>query len=556
MKIQLKQLIFHLLQELIKKGTFVPCSPNFVVEVPKLKEHGEYSTNVAMLMAQSQKTNPRKIAEVLKEELAKNELFERIEVAGPGFINMWLKPSCYQEALKGVLELGQDYGRSQIGKGKRVLIEYVSANPTGPLHLGHGRGAAFGDTLSRILEFCSYEVTREFYINDAGRQVRLLGLSIYSRYRQRKDPSYPFPEEGYHGTYVEDLLNEILTQVDLEALDPEEAVKLCARLGKELMLKEIREDLEGFQVHFDVWTSEEELYRSKKVEMAINTLKDKGLIYEEEGAVWLRTTAFGDDKDRVIRKSDGEYTYFASDIAYHWDKWQRGYDLAIDIWGADHHGYINRVIAALSCLGIPKEWLQVLLIQLVKLWSKGEEIKMSKRAGTYVTLKELISEAGIDATRFIFLTKHNDTTLDFDLDLAKRQDTENPVYYIQYAHARISSILRKSPYKDFDKTDITTEILKKLTLEEEIELIKGILDFPYVIEEIAKTFEPHRLTYYLWELSSQFHRYFNLGNKEPDKRVICSDEETSIARLALVVALRNVIYRGLTLLGVKAPEAM
>lgn len=556
MRRQIKEILTQVLGELTDKGAFVKTSPNFVVEIPKLKEHGEYSTNLAMALAQSQRTNPRKIAETLREGLLKKGVFERIEVAGPGFLNMWIKKESYHKELWQVLAFGEAYGRSAMGRGKRVLLEFVSANPTGPLHLGHGRGAAFGDTLARILSFCSYDVTKEFYINDAGRQIRLLGLSIYSRFRQRKDSSYPFPEDGYHGAYIEDLLDQILLRVNLEGMKEEEAVEVCAEIGKELLLEEIKRDLKAFKVEFDKWTSERELYIQRKVESSLERLTQLGFIYEHEGAVWLRTTSFGDDKDRVLRKSDGEYTYFASDIAYHWDKWQRGYDMAIDIWGADHHGYVNRMVAALTCLGIPGEWLKVLLIQLVKLWEQGQEIKMSKRSGSYVTLKELVEEVGVNATRLMFLFKHNDTTLDFDLDIARKQDSENPVYYIQYAHARLSSILRKSPFSDISHENISIETLSRLELQEEIDLIKAILDFPYVIEEIANTYEPHRLTHYLLDLAGLFHRYFNLGNKEPDKRVICKDDVLCRARLALVLALKHVIATGLFLLGVEAPESM
>jgi len=556
MRDEIYQIIEDVLNELFKANEFKPCELNFAVEMPKLKEHGDYSTNVAMVMAPKQKMNPRKIAEKITAQLLKQPIFEKAEIAGPGFINMWIKEQSYHQALCKVLRDLEGYGSSHYGQNKKVLIEFVSANPTGPLHLGHGRGAAFGDTLARILRFCGFEVFREFYINDAGRQVKLLGLSIYSRFRQKQDPSYPFPEDGYHGTYVYDLLEEIQRLVDLNGLKEEEAVQICSQYGKELMLKEIQSDLTEFGVHFDIWSSEKELYETGKVQSTIDKLQEMGFIYESEGAIWLKTTSLGDDKDRVIKKSDGEYTYFASDIAYHLDKWNRGYDQAIDIWGADHHGYIGRVNAALSCLNIPKEWLKVLLIQLVKLWSHGNEIKMSKRAGTYVTLREIITEAGVDASRFIFLTKHNDSTLDFDLDLAKKQDTDNPVYYIQYAHARLSSILRKSPIKSLDLENLKPEDLSNLTLPEEVDLIKAILDFPSTLTDIAKTFEPHRLTYYLMDIASLFHRYFNLGNKDQEKRVICKEESLTRARLCLVLAVRYIIGRGLQLLGVSQPESM
>jgi arginyl-tRNA synthetase len=436
------------------------------------------------------------------------------------------------------------------------LVEFVSANPTGPLHLGHGRGAALGDTLCRILAFTGHEVVREFYINDAGQQVRLLGESIYSRWRQLSQGEYPFPESGYHGEYVLELAKEISQETDLGSLQPEEAIVRCAELGKQKMQDEMKRDLADFRVNFDVWTSESALYASGLVEATLEQMRAKGKIYEKDGAVWIKTSPFGDDKDRVVRKQDGQYTYFASDISYHMEKWKRGFSRAINIWGADHHGYVQRVKAALSANGVNEDWLSVLLLQLVKLWKGGEEIKMSKRAGQYVTLRELMDEVGADAVRFVFLTKHHDSQLDFDVDLVKRHDSDNPVYYVQYAHARICSIFRKAAEEGLALPENPLEVLENLVLDEEMVLIRMMAQFPSLLEEISRKSEPHRLTYYLTDLASMFHKYFNLGTKEAEKRVVGADPSKSEARLFLAEAVRTVLHDGLSLLGISAPERM
>ncbi|RLB07185.1 MAG: arginine--tRNA ligase, partial [Deltaproteobacteria bacterium] len=443
-----------------------------------------------------------------------------------------------------------------LGKGKKVIIEFVSANPTGPLHIGHARGAALGDSLSRIMDFLGYRVTKEFYINDAGQQIRLLGESIYSRYKQLSEPDYPFPENGYHGEYIIELAQMISKETDLSSMPKEEAVRFCAERGKEIMLEQIKKDLEAFKVSFDTWFSEKSLYESGLLSKTLNELKNKGLLYEKDGAVWIKTSQFGDDKDRVLRKSDGQFTYFASDIAYHLDKKKRGFDQAINIWGADHHGYIPRLKAALVSQGFPEDWLRVLLIQLVKLWKEGKEVKMSKRSGEFITFRELMDEVGVDAMRFVFLTKSHDSTLDCDIDLVKTQDAENPVYYVQYAHARICSILRKAKERGISFRTPDIEELSCLKLPEEIELIRNVVEFPYVLKEIALHLEPHRLTYYLTSLASVFHRYFNLGTSRPELRVVSDDSALTNARLALAEAVRVVIEKGLTLLGVSAPERM
>ncbi len=558
MKTKLDGLLKAALKKCFEAGKLKETSlPEYVIEVPNNSAHGHFATNLPLVLASSQRKRPRDLATVIVENLEDaDKLIEKVEIAGPGFINFTITPRQWQTLLADILALGDDYGQSSMGAGQKVLVEFVSANPTGPLHLGHGRGAALGDTLCRILEATGHEVVREFYINDAGQQVRLLGESVYSRWRQKSDPGYPFPENGYHAEYIGDLAAEISGHADLGTLNPDEAMARCAEFAKGRMLEEIKKDLTDFRVAFDVWSNESDLYASGLIDKTLEALREKGELYEEEGALWIKTSAFGDDKDRVIRKSDGQYTYFAPDIAYHIEKWKRGFTKAINIWGADHHGYVQRMKAALKTNGIREEWLSVLLLQLVKLWRGGEEVKMSKRAGLYVTLKELVEEVGVDSARFVFLTKNHDSPLDFDIDLVKKQDADNPVYYVQYAHARISSVFRKAASESLSLPDAPDSVLHRLALDEEMALIRLMADFPNLLEDISRTLEPHRLTYYLAELASLFHKYFNLGTKESEKRIVGEDRELSQARLCLIEGLRIVLSNGLRLLGIHAPERM
>ncbi|NTV33209.1 MAG: arginine--tRNA ligase [Deltaproteobacteria bacterium] len=558
MKRKLDRLLKGALRKCFEAGKLKETSlPEYVIEVPNNSAHGHFATNLPMVLASSQRKRPRDLATVIVDNLEDGDkLIEKVDIAGPGFINFTIAPRQWQMLLGDILALGADYGRSTTGAGQKVLVEFVSANPTGPLHLGHGRGAALGDTLCRILSFTGHEVVREFYINDAGQQVRLLGESVYSRWKQKSDPGYPFPENGYHAEYIGDLAAEITGHVDLGALNREEAIARCAEFGKGRMLDEIKKDLADFRVAFDIWSSESDLYASGLIDKTLESLRDKGDLYEEEGALWIKTSAFGDDKDRVVRKSDGQYTYFAPDIAYHIEKWKRGFTKAINIWGADHHGYVQRMKAALKTNGIRDEWLSVLLLQLVKLWRGGEEVKMSKRAGLYVTLKELVDEVGVDSARFVFLTKNHDSPLDFDIDLVKKQDADNPVYYVQYAHARISSVFRKAASESLSLPGAPESVLERLVLDEEMALIRLMDDFPNLLEDLSRTLEPHRLTYYLAELASLFHKYFNLGSKESEKRIVGEDQALSQARLCLIEGLRIVLSNGLRLLGIHAPERM
>jgi arginyl-tRNA synthetase len=558
MKKKIDDILTKTMQNCFEKGYLQnTLLPDYVIEIPNNSDHGHFATNLPLSLASSQKSKPLEIARTIVDNLEDNRsIIERAEIAGPGFINFLIKDiEWYRLLLRITVPKGQ-YGSSSIGAGERVLMEFVSANPTGPLHLGHGRGAALGDTISRILSFCGFDVVREFYINDAGRQMRLLGESVFGRWKQMIDPGYPFPEDGYHGNYITELARKISSKTDLSSLDKEKAVELCQELGKDELLREIKQDLELFRVYFDVWSSERDILSNGLVEKALQEMEERGEIYEKDGAQWIRTSAFGDDKDRVIRKNDGEYTYFTSDISYHLEKWKRGFSKAVNIWGADHHGYVQRIRSALKASGVNDRWLSVLLIQLVKLWKEGREIRMSKRAGQYVTLKELLDEVGVDAARFVFLTKTHDSQLDFDIDMVKKHDSNNPVYYVQYAHARICSIFRKAESEGISMTQNPEKAVKRLVLEEEMGLIRRMEEFPSVLEDICLSFEAHRLTYFLTELAAQFHRYFNLGTKVPQNRIVTNDKELTQARLILAEAVRRVINTGLDLLGVRAPTSM
>jgi len=558
MKEKIDKILKATINRCFDKGLLKECElPNYLIEIPNNSDHGHFATNLAMVMASSQKRRPSDIARIITDNLDNDgALVEAVEIAGPGFINFRISADEWQRVLKGILEQGDRYGSSDLGAGEKVLVEFVSANPTGPLHLGHGRGAALGDTICRILSFCGYDVVREFYINDAGQQIRILGESVFGRWMQIKNPDYPFPENGYHGDYVTDLADDISKEIDLSSMTHDRAIEACTEIGRERMLAELSHDLEMFGVHFDVWSKESDLFSRGLVERSLKEINERNELYEKDGALWIRTSDFGDDKDRVLKKSDGQFTYFASDISYHLEKWKRGFSKAINIWGADHHGYIGRVKSALKANGIDENWLSVILIQLVKLWKEGEEIKMSKRAGQYVTLKELLDEVGVDAARFVFLTKAHESQLDFDIDMVKRRDSDNPVYYVQYAHARICSVFKKAESEGIFIPHEKNDVLKTLRLDEEMDLIRLMEEFPSLLDDICLSYEAHRLTYYLTELAAQFHKYFNLGMKASENRIITGDITLTQARLILADAVRIVIKNGLSLLGVSAPEKM
>lgn len=528
--------------------------PEIHVEHPKASQHGDFSTNIAMQMASSQKMPPRRIAEIILQHLSDPEIIvAKTEIAGPGFINFFLHPDAWHTHLKAILSAGRDFGRSTMGKGRKIQVEFVSANPTGPLHVGHGRGAAVGDAVANVLSFCGYDVQREYYVNDSGRQIRTLGLSVYLRYTELFGQTVDFPEDCYQGTYIVDLAALVQKKHGDRLLDedPEAGVSECARIAADLILDGIKNDLLDFGVTFDNWFSEQSLYDAGKVDNALSEMAKKNLVYEKDGAKWFRTSDFGDEKDRVVVRENGLTTYFASDIAYHHDKYQRGFEKVIDVWGADHHGYIPRVTAAIEATGIDPERFHVILVHLVNLLRGGEPVAMSTRAGEFVTLKDVITEVGRDAARFLFLTRHYESPLDFDLELAKQKTNDNPVYYVQYVHARISSILRKGREENtVGAIEWQASAAARLTAPEEIELIKMLGRYPETVTAAATLMEPHRITFYLMELAAAFHSYYN------KHKVLTDDRQLTEGRLCLVRAIQLLIRNGLTLLGVSAPEKM
>jgi arginyl-tRNA synthetase len=554
MKQHIRTLIRHAAKTAFEQGRLPSDTiPDFMVEEPKLEAHGDFSTNLAMAMASVQKMSPRKIAEALIAHIQDPEkILLKTEIAGPGFINFFIAPGAWHPILRQIHEKDEQYGASDIGKGQKIQIEFVSANPTGPLHFGHGRGAAVGDSVANILAFCGYDVHREYYINDSGRQITTLGRSVFLRYKEILGENIAFPEDCYQGDYIRDLAQTVKTDKgdSLLKADESEAVAYCARYASDAILKYIRQVLEEFGVGFDQWYSEQKLCDSGKVEDIIREYRDKGLMYEKEGALWFKTSDFGDEKDRVVVRANGQTTYFASDIAYHIEKFQRGFDKVIDVWGADHHGYIPRVTAALEASGQNKEKFQVILIYMVNLFRDGQPVAMSKRSGEFITLKDVVDEVGKDAARFIFLTRHYESPLDFDLELAKKKTNDNPVFYVQYVHARISSIIAKSLEMGIDAGAWDDAAMAALIDPEDIGLIKAISRYPEVVKQSAQFSEPHRITYFLMNLSAAFHAYYNRN------RVLGDDPLLSRARLYLISAVKKTIRNGLKLLGVSAPEKM
>jgi arginyl-tRNA synthetase len=521
-----------------------------VIEPPKDRRFGDLSANVAMMLAAQAKKNPRQVAEEIRAELAQVPDVASVEVAGPGFLNVTLAPSFWRKVLVEVLEAGDAFGVSELGKGRKIQVEYVSANPTGPLHIGHGRGAALGDSLSRILAKAGFEVEREYYINDAGRQMRILGESIWVRLQQAQGRPVPDPEDFYRGDYIKDIAAEVLAKhPDILSRPEAEAVDLCYDYSMNSILDGIKQDLNDFRVGHDVWFSEKSLLAEGLVDMAFAFLKERGLAYEQDGAFWFKTTMLGDDKDRVLRKSTGELTYFASDIAYHDHKYRRGFDMVVDIWGADHHGYVPRMQAAVEALG-RKGRLHVILVQLVNLLKGGEQIAMSTRAGQFETLRDVIDEVGADAARFMFLSRKSDSKLDFDLDLVKQKSMDNPVYYVQYAHARICSVKRKAAEQGLSPAPAEGEFLALLDTPEDLELLRLMARFQDTVEAAAKSYSPHLVSYYLQELASTLHKYYTLHH------VLSADRPLCRARLLLLDCVARVLCNGLDLLGVSAPESM
>jgi len=527
--------------------------PPVSIEEPKADAHGDLSTNFALVAASLQKMPPRKIAERVIENLRdSDQLVEKTEIAGPGFINFFVKPKAWHPVLHQIHQAGDRYGAANFGRGRKVQVEFVSANPTGPLHVGHGRGAAVGDSVGNILAFCGFDVEKEYYINDSGRQIRTLGRSVFLRYTEVFGRKVDFPAECYQGEYIRELALRIKSEQGDQLLhQPEEdAIGYCARLAAGEILVGIRNDLRRFGVAFDVWFSEQSLYDTGTVDNVIKDFQRRGSVYERDGALWFGTSAFGDEKDRVVVRNNGLTTYFASDIAYHQDKYARGFDRVIDVWGADHHGYIERVTAAVEASGYRRDQFHVILVQLVNLLRGGEPVAMSTRAGEFVTLRDVVEEVGTDAARFIFLSRHYGSPLDFDLELAKQKSNDNPVYYVQYVHARICSIIRKASGSAAAEVLYDEAAVARLIETEEIQLLKTLSRFPETVQSSAENLEPHRITFYLMNLASEFHAYYN------KHRVLADDPVLSCGRLYLVEAVRRVIENGLNLLGVSAPEKM
>ncbi|MBM3357308.1 MAG: arginine--tRNA ligase [Betaproteobacteria bacterium] len=548
-----------------------------VLERPKLAEHGDYACNLALQLAKSLKRAPREIAAQLVAHIPASPCLEKAEVAGAGFINLFLKRSFKQDAVHRILQAGDRYGAGSFGTGKKMQVEFVSANPTGPLHVGHGRGAAYGASLANVLAAAGFEVAREYYVNDAGRQMDILALSTWLRYLERTGEDAPFPPNAYQGDYVRAMARaihalhgaryrhparEALREIEQRERDEEARLDALIAWAKKTLgvdydyflrfalneqLEDCRADLSEFGVIFDHWFSERSLHESGMVERTARTLEERGHIYVRDGARWFRSTAFGDEKDRVIQRENGQYTYFASDIAYHLNKFERGFDLVIDVWGADHHGYIARVKGALAALGFNPELLTVTLVQFAALYRDGQKIPMSTRAGEFVTLRELRQEVGNDAARFFYVLRKSDQHLDFDLDLAKSQSNENPVYYVQYAHARVCSLLEQW---GGDAESLAQTDLAGLDLDHELALLARLTEYPEAVENAAREFSPHLVAFYLRELAAGFHSYYNAT------RILIDDENLKRARLALAVAARQVLRNGLALLGVSAPEKM
>lgn len=527
--------------------------PAIVLEVPKDKAFGDLATNAAMQLTKLSKRNPRQIAEAIISHLdTSGVIIEKAEIAGPGFINFTLSKHYLYPVITRVAEQGADYGRVDKGRGQKVEMEFVSANPTGSLHLGHARGAAVGDALCNVLDFAGYEVTREYYINDAGNQVNNLCRSIEARYLRELGQSAEMPEDGYHGEDIKGFARELVAEQGealLEMTPGDRAAFLRTYgLGKEL--DKIKRDLGRFRVSFDIWYSETSLYENGKVLRSLDELRDRGEVYEQEGATWLQTTKYGDDKDRVLIKNDGTYTYLTPDIAYHDDKYGRGYDKMINIWGADHHGYIPRMKAAMAALGNDPEKLVVLIAQMVSLFQNGEKVKMSKRTGKAVTMEDLMEEVGLDAMRYFFTMRSMDSHLDFDMDLAISTSNENPVFYVQYAHARICSIFRQAEEQGIALPDYAEIDFTKLTAVHEYDLLRKIGELPAEIAIAAEGYAPHRLVRYVYDLASLFHSYYKA------ERVITEDAAQTLARLALLGAARTTIANVLRLIGVSAPDKM
>lgn len=537
-----------------EKGYQIPEGFMVRLERPRQEGHGDWATNIAMQLSKPFGVKPRDLAEDIIAKLPKDSVIDRAEVAGPGFMNFTLSANWVTETVKNAIEKGDDYGRSNIGGGRRIQVEFVSANPTGPLHMGHGRGAAVGDITASLLDFAGYNVEREYYINDAGLQMELLGKSAQARYFEAlgRAEEAPMPEDGYHGDYMSDIAKSYVEKYgDSLAQKPlEETLPFFSEETGRLVLELIKKDLEDFGVKFDVWFSEKSLYDDNLVEPAMQALKERDYAYEDEGALWFRSTMFGDDKDRVLIRSNGMPTYFTSDVAYLKNKYDRGFEKNIYVWGADHHGYVPRLKSVNKAFGFPDDGIDVLLIQMVNLLRDGKPVHMSKRAGTIVTLREIMDEVGRDAARFFFVIRRCDSTVDFDLELAKKASSENPVFYIQYAHARICSIRRELAERGIPMPTMEDFDVSLLTDPTEINLAKAVSRFPEEIMKAAEETAPHRLVYYATELAEAFHAFYNA------QRVLGVEENVMKSRILLMEAARVTLKNALGILGVSAPEKM
>lgn len=548
-----------------------------VLERPKSLQHGDYASSLAMQLAKRMKRNPREIAQALVEALPASPFLDKAEVAGAGFVNLHLKPAAKQRVVRAALESGRAFGRVNLGRGRKVQVEFVSANPTGPLHVGHGRGAAYGASLSSLLEAAGFSVAREYYVNDAGRQMDILVVSVWMRYLEIAGTRLSFPPNAYQGGYVRDMARQlhgakskhylhsaesVLSGVPSIDADPEAHLDALIANAKRLLgaeygsvhdfvlteqLGDCRSDLLEFGVTFDSWFSEKSLFDSGLVERVVERLEKSGHLFRKEGANWFRSTDFGDEKDRVVQRENGQYTYFASDIAYHLNKYERGFDRVINVWGADHHGYIARVKGALQALGLDPDRLTIALVQFAVLYRDGNKTSMSTRAGEFVTLRELRNEVGNDAARFFYVLRKSDQHLDFDLDLATSQSNDNPVYYIQYAHARVCSVMEQW---GGNPEELVNADLTPLVEEQELQILQKLLDYPEQIEGAARELAPHLLAFYLKDLAGGFHSYYN------STRLLVEDDRTKLARLALAAAVRQVLRNGLEILGVGVPDRM
>lgn len=552
MKANLTTLLYHAIQSL----NVVISEEQITLERPKLIEHGDFSTNIAMVLAKQVKKNPREIAQSIIDNIEKNNLFKKIEIAGAGFINFFLKNEALISVIQEILQQKKAYGRNTKGSNKKIQIEFVSANPTGPLHVGHGRGAAIGDSLARLLEFSGWQVTREFYYNDAGAQIDNLTKSVKARCLNIDVDNDDFPADGYRGDYIKEIADSYMMGLSINC--GEEIIESHGDIADDDCIKKFSvaylrneqdQDLANFKIKFDVYSLESSFYKNKKVDEVVSLLKSNGFTYEKDDALWLKSTQFGDDKDRVMKKSDGSYTYFVPDVAYHLDKWERGFHRVINEQGADHHSTVNRVRAGLQGLkkNIPLHWPEYVLHQMITVTKGGAEVKISKRAGSYVTLSDLIEEVGCDATRFFLVSRRPDSQLIFDIDLAKTQSNDNPVYYIQYAHARIEGVLKQWG-GNINSLSNNHHYSYDSLLEKK--LIKKISEFPELIETASKDLEPHQIANYLKECAAEFHSYYN------DSKFLVKDESIMLGRLSLIYATQQILKNGLSLLGISAPDSM